>query len=632
MESVLGRVVVMVVVGIVGGTVAILLVRSEARHRSTTGRADEGEPRRLQGTTTTRPQAARVVQNDFNYPDVRQTVADDVPGVALDPLIGQREPQAWHTSDHTSQPQTGTLVTSRQADQLQHEVDFFDVIIRGLRRRLLSHPDDTERVVQDDDPGEQDDFGHSGVGGERGVRSESEGEVGGKRYEEVGGRHRLRHPRRKVHHRGFDHMFPGSGRELRGGPGPGSRDGEGTWARTPDPSQGRDGDPGAPLEPSRWMEGPRSPTVHRRGRESPIVVSPSSWATPSNTSAYLPPATAPETSLTTSAETTAASGGNIVSRNTTDSVVSARSDAPATGTFVSARSDAPATGTFVSARSDAPAADTIFSIKSGPDTNVSSKKKSHTIVSTRNNSDSLVSTKSEAPAVDTSSRSWDPRDSIERGLGVAAEVREAVLLAVPLSLLLTLLLLLCVACCCCRCRTRHDPDDDDDEDLLTHDHQEEWTPLGLGVCEACLPDISYQVHVAKKTRNPRKRRPDYTELVVEEDPGSGRGSHGLTCHPPLHTLLSNLPPGSARLEDDLPTPLPSSSSFQDAHVALLDYQTPLEEEDLATLLPYHSRSHNQDSPGPLLVTYQPPLEGDLAASPGSYSRPRRSHSLEFLAV
>lgn len=140
------------------------------------------------------------------------------------------------------------------------------------------------------------------------------------------------------------------------------------------------------------------------------------------------------------------------------------------------------------------------------------------------------------------------------------------------------------------------------------------------MCEACLPDISYQVHVAKKTRSSRKRRPDKAELVLEGDPEVTLGSDEVTCHPPLYTLLSNLPPGSSRLEDDLSTLLPRRAT-------MMDYHTPLE-DDLTTLLSYDSSPEHRRT---TMLPYQTPLEDDLA-SPGSYSRPRRSHSLEFLAV
>ncbi|XP_069973283.1 uncharacterized protein [Penaeus vannamei] len=133
------------------------------------------------------------------------------------------------------------------------------------------------------------------------------------------------------------------------------------------------------------------------------------------------------------------------------------------------------------------------------------------------------------------------------------EVRDAVLLALPLSLLLTLLLVVCGACCCCRYRARlyHDQDpltrhaEGEEED----DDNREWTPLGLGLCDACLPDISYQVHLAKKTRPSRKRRLDPPLGLALEHPDAAAGQQGLKCHPPLYKLLSNLPPGENDLQD-----------------------------------------------------------------------------------
>ncbi|XP_037801802.1 uncharacterized protein LOC119596569 [Penaeus monodon] len=133
------------------------------------------------------------------------------------------------------------------------------------------------------------------------------------------------------------------------------------------------------------------------------------------------------------------------------------------------------------------------------------------------------------------------------------EVRDAVLLALPLSLLLTLLLVVCGACCCCRYRARlyHDQDP-----LTRHaegeeeeDDNREWTPLGLGLCDACLPDISYQVHLAKKTRPSRKRRLDPPLGLALEHSDAASGQQGLKCHPPLYKLLSNLPPGDNVLQD-----------------------------------------------------------------------------------
>ncbi|XP_042887637.1 uncharacterized protein LOC122263315 [Penaeus japonicus] len=139
------------------------------------------------------------------------------------------------------------------------------------------------------------------------------------------------------------------------------------------------------------------------------------------------------------------------------------------------------------------------------------------------------------------------------------EVRDAVLLALPLSLLLTLLLVVCGACCCCRYRARlyHDQDpltrhaEGEEED----EESREWTPLGLGLCDACLPDISYQVHLAKKTRPSRKRRPDLPLGLALEHPDVASGTQGLKCHPPLYKLLSNLPPGENVLQDEPVVPM-----------------------------------------------------------------------------
>lgn len=71
----------------------------------------------------------------------------------------------------------------------------------------------------------------------------------------------------------------------------------------------------------------------------------------------------------------------------------------------------------------------------------------------------------------------------------------------------------------------------------------------LGLCDACLPDISYQVHLAKKTRPSRKRRLDPPLGLALEHPDAASGQQGLKCHPPLYKLLSNLPPGENDLQD-----------------------------------------------------------------------------------
>ncbi|XP_064122648.1 uncharacterized protein LOC135226886 [Macrobrachium nipponense] len=149
-----------------------------------------------------------------------------------------------------------------------------------------------------------------------------------------------------------------------------------------------------------------------------------------------------------------------------------------------------------------------------------------------------------------------PHDIIEDDDLMAAEIREALLLAVPLSLLLTVILLICVAFCCCRYRNHPAYSEHmayaayrEDEDYV-----EECPTVSTGMCDVCLPDISYQAHLAtkiKKKKSRQRRASDQIELVLGgEAMDCDACDEGLKCHPPLYTLLSNLPPGSSLLEDD----------------------------------------------------------------------------------
>ncbi|KAK7075575.1 hypothetical protein SK128_002787, partial [Halocaridina rubra] len=146
-----------------------------------------------------------------------------------------------------------------------------------------------------------------------------------------------------------------------------------------------------------------------------------------------------------------------------------------------------------------------------------------------------------------------PTDIIHEESTIALEIREALLLAVPLSLLMTVIILICVAFCCCRYRT-HPLYSDHLSYPMREEEGEEYIadcPLAnFGVCETCLPDFSSKMKGKK-----RQATDDQLELILEggdtmEGEVEETDEVGLKSHPPLYALLSNLPPGGSHLEDD----------------------------------------------------------------------------------
>ncbi|XP_066947465.1 uncharacterized protein [Macrobrachium rosenbergii] len=440
MESVLARVVVMIVVGIIGGAVAILFVRAESEQRKASTSAGGG------GSPQERPLGDQALNNhSLSRDNGKVDEIAEVPGISakVDNDISYLRQQIPQSLD---QSEKRIRTPSQTADDVLADSGFLDELLLAIRRKLLSLPEEDyddgkeerrnllrqKRYDMDMRPeelslGEEwNEIGKSeprDPGSTEDVGSDTSWQRSGTAH------HHIRHSRRKSHHRRYKTTAPGGMHQT---------------------TFGRQEVMGVPEE-FEFQPKAAHPTAHL---VAPVVAKPSD-----------------ENSIP---------GANRVNSqfdNLTNVIIM---------------------GNITHLRT--------------------------------------------------------PHDIIEDDDLMAAEIREALLLAVPLSLLLTVILLICVAFCCCRYRNHPAYSEHlayayrEDEDYV-----EECPTVSTGMCDVCLPDISYQAHLATKIKKKGKKRraSDQIELVLGGDAmDCDPCDEGLKCHPPLYTLLSNLPPGSSLLEED----------------------------------------------------------------------------------
>ncbi|XP_068210752.1 uncharacterized protein [Palaemon carinicauda] len=439
MESVLGRVVVMIVVGIIGGTVAILFVRAESEQREASSSAGTGgnsleqalDDQLLDNRTLSR-------ENDKmdEVPEVLEAASRADNDIAH---LRQQLPQK------NIQSERRIMTPTQRADDVLTDGGFLDELLLAIRRKLLSLPEDEsgeemeeqnlrrEKRYDIDARPEDDEWNELAKKDSYDPEAtEGFGSGGGSWQRSVTRHHHIRHSRRKNHHRRYKTTTP-----------------VGVYQPVE-----REGEIGASAKLAVNSESFRNAIVNEKPSTGDSVT-----------------------------------GANRVNRqfdNLTNVIIMGN----------------------------------ITHIRS-------------------------------------------PHDIIEDDNLMAAEIREALLLAVPLSLLMTVLLLICVAFCCCRYRnhpaySEHMAYASYRED---EDYEQECPTVSTGMCDFCLPDISYQAHLATKIKKSKRRRgSDQIELVLGSDTmDCDPRDEGLKCHPPLYTLLSNLPPGSSLLEEDFRSESPFDS-------------------------------------------------------------------------